>query len=162
MEKNFSIFFRLTILSAFISIITTFALLFEYTIEYKAPADLNTEIIIMPAYFIFSCLMPLILFSLFGNTKIFKIVLRTTAIIIIFLVFAGMFATYKYSPQRMFLREFNLGGRTEKIIFKNKQCKISGMPKKAFLIYKSIHFFYYKTKNSIIGINKKCLYDPIY
>ncbi len=63
------------------------------------------------------------------------------------LILISGFAKFKYSPQRVFLREFNLGGRTEKIVFMNTQCEIPDTPKRAFLIYKGSHFFYYETKN---------------
>ena len=113
-------------------------------------------------YFIFMLLTPLTVSVFFNSEKIFNTVFKITAVFMFVLILIGGFAKFKYSPQRIFLREFNLGGRTEKIIFKNKQCRISGIPKKAFLIYKGAHFFYYETKNSVMGINKDCLFDPMF
>lgn len=162
METKFGMFFRLTLLSIFVSFIVTLILLFEYTSEYHAQIIMNGNIIILLTYFIFLLLIPINFFIFYNNERIFKAVFQVTAIFIIALLTVGMFAKFKYSPQRIFLREFNLGGRTEKIVFKNNKCKIPNIPKKAFLIYKGTSFFYYETKNSVIGINKECLFEPMF
>lgn len=162
METKFGMFFRLTLLSIFVSFIITLILLFEYTSEYHAQIIMNGNIIILLTYFIFLSLIPVNFFVFYNNEKIFKAVFQVTAIFIIALLTVGMFAKFKYSPQRIFLREFNLGGRTEKIIFKKVSCEIPNTPKKAFLIYKGNNLFYYETKNSVIGINKECLFDPMF
>ena len=162
METKSRFFFRLTLLSILVSITIIFILLFEYTIEYHAPAILSGRIIIPFTYFIFMLLTPLMVSIFFNSEKIFKTVFKITAVFMFVLILIGGFAKFKYSPQGVFLREFNLGGRTEKIVFKNEKCRIPDTPKKAFLIYKSSHFFYYETKNSVMGINKSCLFDPMY
>ena len=162
METKSRFFFRLTLLSILVSITITFILLFEYTIEYHAPAILSGRIIIPFTYFIFMLLTPLMVSIFFNSEKIFKTVFKITAVFMFVLILIGGFAKFKYSPQGVFLREFNLGGRTEKIVFKNEKCRIPDTPKKAFLIYKSSHFFYYETKDSVMGINKSCLFDPMY
>lgn len=162
METKFNTFFRLIFISAFVSLMVALTLLFEYTSEYRVPIIISGGIIVLLAYFIFMILMPLTLLIFYNNEKVLVIVFKITATLIIALLTIGLFAKFKYSPQRIFLREFNLGGRTEKIIFKNKQCKISGVPKKAFLIYKGAHFFYYETKNSSMGINKDCLLNQMF
>ena len=162
METKSRFFFRLTLLSILVSITIIFILLFEYTIEYHAPAILSGRIIIPFTYFIFMLLAPLTVSVFFNSEKIFNTVFKITAVFMFVLILIGVFAKFKYSPQRIFLKEFNLGGRTEKIVFKNEKCRIPDTPKKAFLIYKSSHFFYYETKNSVMGINKSCLFDPMY
>ena len=162
METKISTFFNLILISVFVSLTTAVMLLFEYTSEYHVQIIMNSSIIILLTYFIFTLSVPLTVSILYNSEKVFKITLQITVLVIIGLLATGLFAKFKYSPQRIFLREFNLGGRTEKIIFKNKQCRISGIPKKAFLIYKGAHFFYYKTKNSTMGINKDCLFDPMF
>ena len=122
METKFGMFFRLTLLSIFVSFIVTLILLFEYTSEYHAQIIMNGNIIILLTYFIFLSLIPVNFFIFYNNEKIFKDVFQVTAIFIIALLTVGIFAKFKYSPQRIFLREFNLGGRTEKIIFKKVSC----------------------------------------
>ncbi len=161
METKFS-FFKLTLLSILASIMITFMLLLEYTIEYHAPAILSGRIIIPFIYIVFILLTPLTVSVFFNSKKIFNTVFKITAVFMFVLILIGGFAKFKYSPQGVFLREFNLGGRTEKIIFKNAECKMPDIPQKAFLIYKGSHFFYYETKNSVIGINKDCLFDQMF
>ena len=162
MKTQFSVFFNLIFISIFVSLTTAAVLLFEYTSEYNTHIIMNGTIIILLTYFIYTLSVPLTVSILYNSEKVFKITLQITVLVIMGLLATGLFAKFKYSPQRIFLREFNLGGRTEKIIFKNKQCRISGVPKKAFLIYKGSNFLYYETKNSTIGINKDCLFDKMF
>jgi hypothetical protein len=97
-----------------------------------------------------------------NSEKAVKIIFKITAIFFAVLLISGFFAKWQYSPQRIFLRQFNLGGRVESITFRKKQCDISGTPKHAYLIYKGNHFFYYDIHNSVEGINKDCLLNRMY
>ncbi len=96
METKSRFFFRLTLLSILVSITITFILLFEYTIEYHAPAILSGRIIIPFTYFIFMLLAPLTVSVFFNSEKIFNTVFKITAVFMLVLILIGGVSSKSY------------------------------------------------------------------
>ena len=152
---------KLLIIALILSYIVGFILLFLYTAEYGAPFPIYSNLLTDFAKLFFILFGIGVIFSL-GPENLFKFISSLIIGITVIIMVLGIFAKWQYSPQRIFLRQFNLGGRTEKITFLKKKYYISGTPKRAYLIYKGNNFFYYYIKHSAEGINKECLLDRIH
>lgn len=103
--------------------------------------------------------IPMILLSLIASQKTMLSVMKSTALVITLIFMWSIFAQWTYSPQRMFLRLENKGGKTVTLRINKKKCSdINIIPSKAYLIYKGNYMEYFTTKKGVTGINKNCFY----
>ena len=141
-------------------------LMVVYFIKYNIPAILGSEwypiiILAMPIFILFLILL-VIFFLLYGNHTL-KFIYIPLSIILILFVLSNIFPTYKYSPQRMVLRFTGMGGKNVLYILHkygkneliNRSSNIRKHYHKAYLIYTGDYFYYFATKNKVVGINKE-------
>jgi hypothetical protein len=91
-----------------------------------------------------------------GPENLFKFILSLIAGITVIIMLLGLFAKWRYSPQRYILNLYNKGGKTVSYRIK-KDCSGINLPDKAFLIYKGNYMDYFNVNSKIVGINKNCI-----
>ncbi|MHB1692612.1 MAG: hypothetical protein ACYCUW_01840 [bacterium] len=111
--KQFVNYSKLVIVAVILSFMLSGVLLLIYTIEYGAPAILfNYAIINHAAAWVMLLFTPAILLSVMASEKTVFSLFRVTGVVIAGIFIWGLFAMWTYSPQRIFLRTMNMGGKT--------------------------------------------------
>ncbi|MHB1696577.1 MAG: hypothetical protein ACYCSQ_00500 [bacterium] len=159
MLKSFINYLKLVIVAVILSFMLSGVLLFIYIIEYGAPAMLfNYTIMNHAAAWVMLLTIPAIFLSVFASRNEFLFLLKATGIVMAGIFIWGIFATWMYSPQRIFLRTMNMGGKTVAVKINKKACgNIDGLPLRAYLVYKGNYMEYFKTSRGVEGINKECI-----
>ena len=163
-RNNIKTFFSALLIFIFISLSLSVWLMSVYFIKYGIPVILGREWypVMLMSIPIFILFLVLFIFSIFlYNRK--RILISTYALlsitfIMLFFLLSSVFSGYKYSPQRIVLRFTGMGGKT--VHYKLKTSKygkttLSKNTKKAYLIYTGTYFYYFATKNKVVGINKE-------
>lgn len=146
---------KLLVIAIFLSYLVGFILLFLYTEEYGAPFPVNNNLLTDFAKLFLILFGIGVMFSV-GPENLFKFILSLIAGITVIIMLLGLFAKWRYSPQRYILNLYNKGGKTVSYRIK-KDCSGINLPDKAFLIYKGNYMDYFKVNSKIVGINKNCI-----
>jgi hypothetical protein len=147
---------KLLVIAIFLSYLVGFILLFLYATEYGAPFPVDNNLLTDFAKLFLILFGIGVIFSV-GPENLFKFILSLIAGITVIIMLLGLFAKWRYSPQRDILNLYNKGGKTVSYRIK-KDCSGINLPNKAFLIYKGKYMNYFKVNSQVVGINKDCFF----